>query len=159
MTILEVIENLADHVRLAVKEYSTEQKAGHRPVKVYAGPPPVRGSNGELESFIYCAVTGFTDKEDGHSTVEVEVGFSIYDKDRVDGWRTVYNLVEHVRQAMLKKRILGGRNALILPLKGELIFVQPFPQWQARITATYTIAHIEEEGLDYDETFRGQCIR
>ncbi len=148
MTILEVMEHLAAYVREVVKDYSTVQKAGTLPIEVYAGPPPVRAGNGEQKSFIYCAVMDFEDKEDGESTAKVEIGFSIYDKDEKDGWRSVYNLVEHVRQALLKKRTLGKRNALLLPLKGEIIFVQPFPQWQARLTATYTIGHIEEEGLD-----------
>ena len=136
MTLMEVMENLADCVRGAVKDYSTVQKAGTLSLEVYAGPPPLRKKAGEVQSFIYCAVLDFEDKEDGESTAKVEIGFSIYDKDEKDGWRTVYNLVEHVRQAVLKKRTLGKRNALLLPLKGEIIFVQPFPQWQARITAT-----------------------
>lgn len=156
MTIIEVMENLAAHIRAAVSEYSTTQKAGDLPVEVYAGPPPVRTNSAEQRSFIYCAVTDFEDKESGESTAKIEIGFSIYDKDEADGWRSIYNLVEHVRQAVLKKRILGSRNALLLPLKGELIFVQPFPQWQARLTATYTIGHIDEEGIDYDATLKNQ---
>ena len=62
-----------------------------------------------------------------------------------EGCLSLYNLMEHVRQALLTKRTLGGRSRMLFPLEGEIVDPQPFPQWQGRLTVSYTIAQPEEE--------------
>lgn len=150
MTPIEVMECIADYIREQVAEYSTQQKKGLVPVIVYAGYPPIPDNATEKESFIYVLVTSWTDKVDGDfSTAKVELGFSIYDDDKKDGAYSLYNLLEHVRQAMLRKRLIDGRTSLVLPIKGEVVDNQPWPQWQGRIEATYTMGQPTEEELDY----------
>lgn len=150
MTSVELMTNLAEYIREVVAEYSTTQKAGIVPIKVYRGWPPVRISSAEKESFIYALALDWTDNQDGdYSTCNVEIGFSIYDDDREDGWQSLYNVMEHVRQALLEKRTLNGRSILILPLKSEVSDSQNFPQWQGMITATYTLGQPQEELIDY----------
>ena len=149
MILQEVMENLAGYIREVVKGYDQQQKTKRFPIVVYAGYPPVKTSSDETASFIYCLVTEFHDDEDKLGTAEVEIGFSICDEDPQEGSRSLINLMEHVRQALLRKRTLGGRNRLVLPLSGSLVNPQPYPQWQGRINAAYTIAQPEEEGLDF----------
>lgn len=150
MTIVVVVEKLAELIREAVREYDTEQKAGRVPITVYAGFPHVPDTSEEKASFIYCKVASFKDEINGSfGTAEVDIGFSICDRDKKDGWRQLYNLMEHVRQCLLKNPYIGGgTNHLELPLKGEIYDEQPYPQWQGMIHATYTIDQPEQE-LDF----------
>lgn len=151
MTLVETMENLAEFLRETVSEYSSEQPSGKKPVAVYAGYPPVAISSEEGPSFIYALATDFTDaQEDPYRTVKVEIGFSVYDENKEDGWRSLFNLMEHVRQALLKHRCIAGRSSLVLPLKGAVSDSQPFPQWEGKITASYTIGQPTEVGIDYD---------
>lgn len=99
MTTVELMDNLAGFLRPAVTDYSTQQPSGQREIKVYAGFPPARMNADEQASFIYALVTGAQDTADGDmSTATVEIGFSIYDNSDADDWRSLYNLMEHVRQ-------------------------------------------------------------
>lgn len=112
MTLVETMENLAKFLRETVSEYSSEQPSGKKPVAVYAGYPPVAISSEEGPSFIYALATDFTDaQEDPYGTVKVEIGFSVYDENKEDGWRSLFNLMEHVRQALLKHRCIAGRSS------------------------------------------------
>ncbi len=153
MTIIESMENVAAYLREAVREYSAKQKSGRKKIEVYAGFPPVRTSRDETPSCVYCVATETNDGADGASDVKIMIGISVYDEDKASGGHSLYNLLEHIRQALLKKRTLGGRNRLLLPLKTEIPTEQPFPEWVGVITARYTIAFVEEEGIDYGETF------
>ena len=152
MTIVELMEHLKDFIEEQVREYDTTQPAGKLPISVYAGFPPVPVTSKEKASFIYNLVTEFTDEESEKlGYAQVDIGFSIYDADMTEGSKSLFNLMEHIRQALLKRRFIGnGRNKLILPLKGEIPEAQPFPQWQGIIHATYTIGQPREEGLDFD---------
>ena len=79
------------------------------------------------------------------SKATVTLSFDITDNNRVDGWRNLYNLMEHARQELLKHRVIADRNKLILPIKFKTPFEQPWPQWQGAIIADYTIGQPQEE--------------
>lgn len=150
MTTIELMTNVREYLEVVLADYSTTQKAGVRPVAVYAGYPPLRLQAAEKESYVYVLALEWTDKADHtFSQAKIEIGFSIYDDDTEHGVLSLYNLMEHVRQALLKKRTLNGRNRLELPLKGELCDVQTFPQWQGRIEAMYTIGQPIEEEMEW----------
>lgn len=150
MTPIEAMENVAARIRSVVKEYSTHQKRGTLPISVYAGYPPFSTKPEQRESYIYCYAVRVHDTEDSYSWVDIEIGFSICDEDPKEGCLSLYNLMEHVRQALLTKRTLGGRSSLLFPLEGEIVDPQPFPQWQGRLTVSYTIGQPTEGGIDYD---------
>lgn len=152
MTTVELMDNLADYLRSVIVDYSTQQPSGKRSIKVYAGYPPARMNADEQASFIYTLVTGAQDTADGDmSTATVEIGFSIYDDSEYDDWRSLYNIMEHVRQHLLKHRLVANRHRLQLPLKLEVPEAQPAPQWQGKITAIYTIGQPYEEDIYYGE--------
>lgn len=152
MTITSLMDNLAEFLRAAVKEYCTIQKAGEIPVEVYAGYPPIRTDSRETASFIYALVISADDTADEQlSMATVEIGFSIYDEDKADGWRSLFNLLEHVRQYILKYRFIADKNRMEFPVKLKIPDEQPYPQWQATITVNYTIGQPIEEGIDYDD--------
>lgn len=151
MTIPEVLDKLAEFLGDVVKDYTAEmpQLKPNEAIKVYSGYPPVRVSSDAYTSFICCLADNFNDGEED-STVTVKIVFSLYSPEEVDQARPMYNLVEHCRQAMLKSRTLKGRACLALPMKGEFSLEQPNLQYQATITAVYTIGQPTEEGFDYD---------
>lgn len=152
MTTVELMDNLADYLRSVIVDYSTQQPSGKRSIKVYAGYPPARMNADEQASFIYALVTGAQDTADGDmSTATVEIGFSIYDDSEYDDWRSLYNIMEHVRQQLLKHRFIADRHRLLFPVKIEVPEAQPAPQWQGKITAIYTIGQPYEEDIYYGE--------
>ena len=152
MTITSLMDNLAEFLRPAVKEYCTKQKAGEIPIEVYAGYAPIRTDPAEMASFVYALVISAEDTADEKlSTATVEIGFSIYDDDKADGWRSLFNLIEHIRQYILKHRCVAGSSRLELPAKIKIADEQPYPQWQGSITAIYTIGQPTEEGIYYDD--------
>ena len=152
MTTVELMDNLAEFLRPAVTDYSTQQPSGKRSIKVYAGYPPARMNADEQASFIYALVTAAQDTADGDmSTATVEIGFSIYDDNEYDDWRSLYNIMEHVRQHLLKHRFIADRHRLLFPVKIEVPEAQPAPQWQGKITAIYTIGQPYEEDIYYGE--------
>ena len=149
MTPIEAMNNVADYIREIIEEYSTKQKRGELPISVYAGYPPVPQTAQEKESFVYCYATKVNDTEDNFSKVDIEIGFSIYDDDPSEGCMSLYNVMEHVRQALLRKRTLNGRSHLLFPVKSEIVDPQPFPQWQGRMDVSYTIGQPLEEGVEF----------
>lgn len=146
MTIVVVMECLAELLRKAVKDYSTNQPSGKLPVNVYIGYPPIPNTPNEKNSFIYCKVTSFKDEPANQlGTVQVDIGFSIYDDDKIEGSLSLFNLMEHVRQCLLANPYIKdtdgkAKNHMEFPLTGEIFDDQPFPQWQGMIHVTYTIA-------------------
>lgn len=152
MTIVEVMEGLKNVLEETVKNYETDQPSGTLPISVYAGFPPVRTSSKEQASFVYALVTDFEDADEDEKmgSATVEIGFSIYDSDTKDGWRSLFNLMEHVRQALLAHRYINNKRCrLTFPLKGTIASEQPFPEWQGKIVAVYSIAQPEEE-MNFD---------
>lgn len=152
--------NLMDTMRdriiklLEGQNYITEQPSGKLPIEVYSGYPPIRDSAKERHSFIYVLAADINDEKEA-SSATLEIGFSIYDDDKVDGWRSLYNVVEHIRQDLLKFRFLGRKHRLILPLNFKLDDrEQPYPQYQGIMTVKYSIGHPNEEGFNYDD-FQG----
>lgn len=137
--------------------YSSEQPSGNPPVKtkvpveVYAGFPPVKDTAKERSSYIYTLVVQHKDEKET-SNAKIEIGFSIYDDDKKDGWRSLYNLVEHIRQDLLKFPFLERKYRLEPPLIFDIYDrEQPFPQWLGTITANYSVARPHEEGFSYDD--------
>lgn len=150
MTLTDLMDHLADFIKPVITEYATKQGGNVIPLGVYAGYPP---QEKEHNSFIYILVTDVDDDQEGDmSTAKVQIGFSIYDDDKKSTGRSLFNLVEHVRQHLLKHRTVADEHRLILPLKFNLA-ERPWPQWQAILTATYTIGQPCEE-VFYDEQER-----
>ena len=154
MTPINLMDALAKRLQKLLTDYTAKQPSGTVPVTVYPGYIPVQNNAAEKKSFVYVLVTE-TDDRDGNdkSIAVVELGFSIYDADGVDGWRSLYNVVEHVRQDLLKYRFVDMKFRLDLskPMQFKVPDTQPFPQWQGAMEVTYTIGQPEEEGFNYDD--------
>lgn len=153
MTITELIDNMVEFLKPVVVTYNGQKDSKKSDISIIAGYPPKLVGNEERSSAIYVMVTDAQDNDQtkDYSRATVTLSFDIADDDKVDGWRTLYNIMEHIRQEMLKHRRIGDRNRLILPIKFKTPYEQPWPNWQGAITADYTIGQPEEEGIPYDE--------
>lgn len=155
MTPINLMDSLAERLQKLLKDYNAKQPSGTVPVTVYPGYFPVQNNAKERNSMVYVLVTDIVDKpgnDKSHATVEF--GFSIYDDDHTDGWRSLFNVMEHIRQDILKFRFVAMKFRLDLeetPIKMHIPDNQPFPQWQGTMTASYTIGQPEEEGFNYDD--------
>lgn len=150
MTLVTVMESLKALLEETVAEYRAQGKESLGPITVYAGYPPVRDRSVEMSSYVYAAVVDWTDKEaDAYSACTVEIGLAIRD-EAPDGCMSLYNLLEHIRQALLRHRLVCDRTSLQLPLKGRLPEQQPMPIWLGIIRATYLVAQPEMEGINFD---------
>lgn len=156
MTPINLMDGLAKRLQKLLEDYSTEQPSSETPmpIKVYPGYVPKQEDATERNSFVYVLVRQVID-EDGNkkSSAIVEIGFSVYDEDLSDGWRSLFNLVEHVRQDLLKYRFINMKHRLELPMQTDIMDDnnQAWPNWRATITAKYTVGQPEEEGYDYGD--------
>lgn len=154
---VNLMDALAERLQVVLKEYSAGDPQAEVPdsiilgknsLKIHPGQVPVPEDAGEIESFVYVIVKKIDDKKDG-STAKVEIGVSIYDEDET-AWRNLYNIVEHIRQDLLKHRILNKKFMLQWPVETEFAEEQPYPQWFGAVTANYSIGQPVEEGIAYD---------
>lgn len=152
MTPINLMDRLAAKLQTLMDDYTAEQPSGTLPIKVYPGYFPVRTDATEMNSGLYVLVRQVSDEDEKNkSSAIVEIGFSIYDEDPVHGWRSLFNALEHVRQYLLKNRIIDKKHWLQLPME-TIVFDeqnQAWPQWRATMTAKYTISQPEEEGILY----------
>ena len=154
MTPINLMDALAARLQKLLTDYTAEQPSGTVPVTVFPGYVPVQNNAAEKNSFVYVLVVETDDREgNDKSTAVVELGFSIYDADGTDGWRSLFNVAEHVRQDLLKHRFIDMRFRLDLSksIQFKVQENQPYPQWEATMTVTYTIGQPEEEGFNYDD--------
>lgn len=155
MTPINLMDSLAKRLQKLLTDYSATQPSGKLPIKVYPGYFPVQNTAQERNSFVYVLVIQTKDRpgnDKSHATVEL--GFSIYDDDHTDGWRSLFNVMEHVRQDLLKFRLVNMKFRLDLeeaPIEMNIPENQPFPQWQGTMKACYTIGQPDEEGFNYDD--------
>ena len=155
MTPINLMDFMAKRLQKLLADCSAKQPSGIQPVTVYPGYVPVQNNAQEKKSSVYVLVIEAEDKPGNtKSHATVEIGFSIYDDEHTDGWRSLFNVMEHVRQDLLKYRFVNMQHRLDLeyaPIKTRIVENQPFPQWQGTMTAAYTIDQPDEEGMNFDD--------
>ena len=90
--------------------------------------------------------------DDLDSTVKLEINVITYSKDKMEGHRELFHILEKIRMAILKKQILANKFSLSSnhDVKETIPYDQPFPQWWALIEVYYTIGRVLEEKLFKD---------
>lgn len=148
MTAVGLIKAVSEHVRGGVANYRLEKDGGgQKPVTVYEQliPEEVFENDDAAEYHPLIGVTLTTlEDDDERSEATLDLTFAVYSED-ADGWLDLMNLIETVRLALLKKKMLARRYRLVLPLTVELIERQPRPFFYGLMTAKYLIHQPEEE--------------
>lgn len=104
--------------------------------------PPKQSDDGEYP-FVVVRILSGKDTEDA-STVRVKMLFGAYAEDS-QGSSDTSNLMEHIRQALFKKRTLDDRFRVEYPYEWQIFEEQPDPYWVGESISTWNIQGVEEE--------------
>lgn len=157
---INLLDGLRDFIQKQVAgyEYSFKRADGSidmKNPKVYIGYSPVRIQNDlEFSPFIIVKLKKINDNDD-ISTADIRIIFNKHDDD-ADNWRSQFNLMEYIRQALLKHRTIANKFRLELPVVSEAseYSQSPHPEGYGIIEITYQIGQAQEEDLvneDYGE--------
>lgn len=145
-----LLDDLSNFLREANKEYHLADEAvKDNPLLV--SPGYLKRRESAAESFYPHIVSRLMKGDDtvDASVASVRLYFGTYSEDVTNGWRELFNLMEHTRQALLKKRTIAKRFRLELPIHWEMVEDQPYPAWMGFMDLKYTIAQPQEE-LEYN---------
>lgn len=84
------------------------------------------------------------DEESGHSGVSMQILVFTYNQDTENGHLELYNMMERIRQALLKKRTIGDMFRLSMPVISKIPEEQPYPNWWGYLLVDYGIAQPQE---------------
>lgn len=146
MIAINLLDSLRDFIQEQVKEYQYQMPDGRMLTpNIYSGYLPVRTDAAEeYAPFILVKLVKIND-EQSESSADVKIIFVAYDDDTVDNWRSQINLMEHVRQALLKNKTIAKKFRLELPLSYEAAEYTPYPEGYGYLTTTYIIGQPQEE--------------
>lgn len=118
-------------------------------LKVSAGYLKEREEDETEYNFLPCVIVRLIAGDDTQngSTARVRLYFGTYCEEAAGGWRELFNLMEHTRQALLRQRTIVNRHRLELPIHWEIPEEQPFPAYVGFMELTYQIAQPREEIL------------
>ncbi|WGV57791.1 hypothetical protein QIH01_20180 [Brevibacillus brevis] len=127
-------------------ELTSPKSASARP-QVFLEALPQRKADSQEEDypFIIVRAAGGEDQADG-STFSITLLVGTHSKSD-DGFIDVLNIIEDVRQALLKKRVVGQSFRMELPFKWKLYDEQPYPGWIGEMNTLWTIPQVKEEVL------------
>lgn len=145
MTPANLILALQEHIQSLLKGYFYEYEGKILPVKVFAGWAPERTSaEADILPCICVLPTKIEDIIDNNQengaicTVHILVGTK--ENLSTDSWLAIVNLIEHIRQGLLKKQILARKFVLRGKIITEFDEVQARPLYYAGLTVQYNIA-------------------
>lgn len=146
MTATVLLDELAKFLKEVNKDYrlSDELVRGNELIVV---PGFLKRRENAIETFYPHIVPRFIKGSDttSDSNVSVKIFFGTYCEDVNDGWRELYNLMEHTRLALLKQKIIGKKFMLEGNLEYEIPEEQPYPEWVGFMSAEYSIPRPREE--------------
>lgn len=146
MTPINLMDSLVTLLKKANKDYYlTDELVKDNSLIVTAGYLPVRDE--AEENFFPHIIVQIPKIEDSSdcSIAHVTIEFGTYSENGTDGWRELYNLIEHSRQVILKNKIVGRKYSLTLPTICEIPADQPYPIFVGFLDLKYTIAQTVEE--------------
>lgn len=95
--------------------------------------------------YIAVRYSGHADEEESESSIKLHVHVATH-SPRPDGWRDVANVIEMIRQDLLKHRILDNRFPLKFPIKSDIpTDDQPYPDWVGMMEVQFRIPQPVEE--------------
>lgn len=147
---VRLIDDLAAFVEEANRNFrASEPNIEDQALKVSAGYLKEREEDETEYNFLPCVVVRLIAGEDTQegSTARVRLYFGTYCEDAAGGWRELFNLMEHTRQALLRTRTIANRHRLLLPTQWEIPEEQPFPVYVGYMEMSFQIAQPREEIL------------
>lgn len=155
MTPLVCAMEMVEYLKNVFKEHIQEEGAKSKDILIKDGFLPRVTTEDEKRrmtpAIIVTPVLITTPKPtlDEDSTVKLEINVLTYSKDKMEGHRELFHILEKIRMAIFKKPILAKKFSLSSEhdVKATIPYDQPYPQWWALIEVYYTIGRVIEEGL------------
>ncbi|WMI72126.1 hypothetical protein RBH88_03230 [Aminobacterium sp. MB27-C1] len=153
-----LVDSICAFLKTVVCDYSleTKEKTARAP-QVVAGGFSIDPTN--IPQLPYVIVRGSEGKDtEGRATAVVKILVGTYTEDSA-GFRDVLNIIERIRIAFGKQRVLNGRYRIEYPFSWRMIDEQPYPEWKGEITTTWEVPlpretlSIKEEATIYGEGF------
>lgn len=150
MTQVQLLQTMVSHIKEAIKDHRYMDRHGNeREVTVEAAFLKEKEMQDEgMERYVIVRALG---GESGHeeTTVKLRIIVAALDTDVEEGWMTVQNMIERIRQSILQQAIIGGRFTYQKPLQWTVEEDQAYPYYFAHLDMTCTIPNITYTDLDY----------
>lgn len=145
MTPIDLMKSLKRFLEQVIQHYSLETnvKTIKEPQVIEMFLPPKKYNEIPDYPFIIIRIIDGEDTETD-ATVKVKLLFGTYSEDR-DGYADVLNMMERVRQELLKQRILDKKYRMELPYTWKVFEEQPYPEWIGEATTTWVVSRVQEE--------------
>ncbi|AJQ29025.1 hypothetical protein JBW_03688 [Pelosinus fermentans JBW45] len=146
MTPASLVDNLCAYLQELLKDYVLEVQCGKQQTpKVLPGYlRPGENFGGVAAPFVLVGAVKGRDTSE-RASVQVNIWIGIYSQDPAVLWRGPLNLLEHIRQALFKKRIIANKFSIELPMRWEISREYTFPKCLAVMTTNWTVARPIEE--------------
>jgi len=155
MTPVTFLDDLCEFIRCKVNGYVfNNENDDNVKIAVYAQELPQKSDHTQRYCpFILCSIIDGKDDE-VESTIKIRIYFGTIDRDPVDSWRSLVNLMVHVRHALLSNRTLvvnkKRKGSLILPLTYMINQEQAHPLMYGQMDVTWQMYQPVEETVNYD---------
>lgn len=157
MTLVDLLTELHQFIIDTMDNYVLVDKDNrpYPPIYIKKGyfPSRIEGERRDNAPYILVQVLEGRDEKD-KSTAKARIIVGIRDVDIDQGWLNTLNVIEHIRQALLTTRPIGGRFQLDRPMEWAINDRQPEPIWIGWIDATFDIGN-PELFLDMEEAYSG----
>jgi hypothetical protein len=151
MNAVLLIQALAGFLRETIADYAAARAANgdFREPVVYEWALPFKNPKAGIDiDFPYVVVAPSEGQDmDAQSTVAVDLLFGVYQEGaernghtHPDGVYDLMNLMEHVRTALFRKRLINSRFELIKPYKWQIPREQPYPLWVGQAQSIWVVA-------------------
>ena len=151
MTPLMLQDALCDFLKEVVGSYllSTNKSITKAP-QIVPSYLPLKGSTDTADfPFVIVRVMSQEDTQ-GESKLVVKLIVGVHAEDIAKGPGDLMNVIERIRQALFKKRVIDKRFRVEYPFAWDAPDEQPYPEWLAVITTNWTMPRPIEE-VDYGE--------
>lgn len=146
LTTLNLIDSLAKYLEENLSEFTYKTNGKNEKIKVMKAYPEIRKNkdDNKLPLVLVQSLKGKSENNKNMlSTADVRILVGVEDADD-EGWKSIYNIVERIRQLLLKENVIAGFPRL-LPVTWDFDEDQPYPKYFAKITVTFNIASINPE--------------
>lgn len=166
MTPTDLVERLAVFLQNEVAStFSLETKHGSRKnPRVIEGAWTLPEGDDQDEDAVFPYIAVFAEElneTEAEAKLKVTIFFGTYceggknKKDDVfkydtQGYKDLLNIIERVRQALLKARFIDQKYKIEMPLKWQIPFEQPYPQWVGWMETYWIIQKPLYEGDIFD---------
>lgn len=156
MTPLMLQDALCDFLKGVVGSYllDTNRQTTKAP-QVVPSYLPLKGTT-DTADFPFVIVRMSSEEDTGdRAKVTVKIIVGVYAEDIAQGSGDLMNILERIRQALFKKRVIDKRFRIEYPFSWQVPDEQPYPEWLAVITTNWTVPRPIEE-VDYGQGIYGE---